>query len=85
MTDVADSSVPLASQAAIQALPRRRSGAGLRVRQGAERFAIPVGAVLAAFALFSVFLLLVGKSPLTFLDLVWQGGYGSAFSWGNTL
>ena len=57
----------------------------LRVRSGAEYLLIPIGAVIAAFLLFSVFLLAVGKSPVTFLDLVWIGGYGTAFSWGNTL
>ncbi len=57
----------------------------MRLRTGAEYVVIPVAAVLAAFALFALFLLLIGKSPATFLDLVWVGGFGSGFSWGNTL
>ncbi len=64
---------------------RPGSSAALRLRAGSEFVVIPALAVLVALLLFSVFLLLVGKSPLTFLQLVWQGGYGSAFSWGNTL
>ena len=44
-----------------------------------------MAAVVVAFALFALFLLAIGKSPATFLSLVWIGGFGSAFSWGNTL
>lgn len=51
----------------------------------AEAVAIPVGALLAGFALFAVFLLLVGKSPVQFYGLVWTAGFSSAFSWENTL
>ncbi len=51
----------------------------------AEAIAIPVGALLAGFAAFSLFLLLVGKSPAEFYALVWMGGFSSAFSWQNTL
>ena len=42
-------------------------------------------AVLAALLVFCAFLVLVGKSPITFLQLVWLGGFGTAFSWSNTL
>ena len=35
--------------------------------------------------LFSAFLLLVGKSPVDFYQLVWRGGFGTAFSIQNTL
>ena len=57
----------------------------LRLRAASEYVLIPVGAVIAAAALFGLFLLAVGQSPATFLDLLWIGGFGSAFSWGNTL
>ncbi|WP_146592302.1 ABC transporter permease [Puniceibacterium confluentis] len=57
--------------------------AGLMPR--AEAVAIPVGALLAGFAAFSVFLLFVGKSPVEFFALVWKAGFSSAFSWQNTL
>lgn len=46
---------------------------------------IPICALLAGFALFSVFLLMVGKSPVAFYQLVWKAGLSSAFSWQNTL
>lgn len=51
----------------------------------AEGVAIPVGAVIAGFLIFSLFLLALGKSPLAFLDLVWRGGFGSSFSLQNSL
>ena len=61
------------------------SAAALRVRAASEYLVIPVGAVIAAGTLFALFLLLLGQSPQTFFDLLWIGGFGSAFSWGNTL
>ena len=65
--------------------PRGGSALALRLRAGSEYLVIPVAAVIAAAALFALFLLAVGKSPATFLGLIWTGGFGSAFSWGNTL
>lgn len=50
-----------------------------------EAILIPVGALVASAILFSVFLLALGKSPLTFFSLVWTGGFGSAFSIQNSL
>ena len=38
-----------------------------------------------AALLFSVFLLAIGKSPVEFFDYVWRGGFGTAFSFQNTL
>ena len=46
---------------------------------------IPICALLAGFALFSLFLLMVGKSPVDFYLLVWKAGFSSEFSWQNTL
>jgi simple sugar transport system permease protein len=51
----------------------------------AEALAIPVLALLVSALLFSVFLLMLGKSPVQFFQLVWLGGFGTAFSWSNTL
>ncbi len=56
-----------------------------RMLATAETFAIPAGALLVSAALFSVFLLLLGKSPADFFALVWQGGFGTSFSFQNTL
>lgn len=46
---------------------------------------VPLGAVLVSIVLFSLFLLALGKSPVTFFELLWRGGFGTAFSWQNTL
>ena len=50
-----------------------------------EAVLIPVGALVASALLFSIFLLLLGKSPATFFSLIWTGGFGSSFSVQNTL
>jgi len=50
-----------------------------------EAFVIPLSALVFGIALFSIFLLLLGKSPVQFLDIVWTGGFGSWFSIQNTL
>jgi len=46
---------------------------------------MPVLALLAGLALFSLFLILQGKSPTEFFSLVYKAGLGSWFSWQNTL
>lgn len=51
----------------------------------AEGLLIPLAALFVGTLIFSGFLVLVGKSPLTFFALVWQAGFSSAFSWENTL
>jgi len=51
----------------------------------AEGIVIPLAALLAGSLAFSVFLLMVGKSPLAFFGLVWTAGFSTAFSWQNTL
>lgn len=50
-----------------------------------EAFVIPVGALFAGLLAFSLFLLAVGKSPIDFYALVYKAGFGTAFSWQNTL
>ncbi|SLN15353.1 ABC transporter permease [Roseisalinus antarcticus] len=57
----------------------------MRLMLGAEAVVIPLGALLAGFAAFSLFLLVLGKSPVEFFALVWKAGFSSAFSWQNTL
>ena len=51
----------------------------------AEGVAIPLGALLVGLAAFGLFLLAVGKSPVEFYQLVYRAGFGTAFSWQNTL
>lgn len=55
------------------------------VARRAEVVVLPVAALLVGFAVFSLFLLVQGKSPVEFFSLVYRGGFGSAFSWQNTL
>ena len=55
------------------------------VARRAEAVVIPIAALLAGLALFGLFLLLVGKSPVDFYGLVYKAGFGTAFSWQNTL
>lgn len=50
-----------------------------------EAVVIPAGAVLVALALFGVFILLLGKDPIEVYELIYKGGFGSAFSWRNSL
>jgi simple sugar transport system permease protein len=51
----------------------------------AETFIIPAVALLASAAYFSVFLICLGKSPGEFFFLIARGGFGTLFSWQNTL
>jgi simple sugar transport system permease protein len=62
-----------------------RSDLALRLRANSEYVAIPVLAIAIASALFAVFLIAIGKSPLDFVSYVWRGGFGTAFSFQNTL
>jgi len=65
-----------------------RAGYGAFVEQVArksEAIVIPVGAVIVGLAIYSVFLLCLGKSPLDFLSLMYRGGFGSSFSIDNSL
>jgi general nucleoside transport system permease protein len=55
------------------------------VARQSEAFAVPVAALLLGLAVFGLFLLTVGKSPVAFYALVYKAGFGSAFSLENTL
>lgn len=50
-----------------------------------EWILIPMLAVLAGLLLFSVFILLVSHNPLATLAVIFEGAFGSSFSWQNTL
>ena len=56
-----------------------------RLRVNSEYVVIPLFALLVAAVLFGVFLLAIGKSPADFVAYVWRGGFGTAFSFQNTL
>lgn len=51
----------------------------------AEAILIPLMALLCGLAVFSVFLIVLGKSPVDFYALIYKAGFSSAFSWQNTL
>jgi simple sugar transport system permease protein len=59
--------------------------ASLRLRRGAELVFIPLFALAVSAVLFSLFLTILDKSPVEFFSLIWRGGFGTAFSWQNTL
>jgi simple sugar transport system permease protein len=56
-----------------------------RLRRPSESVVVPLLALAVSAAIFSVFLLSLGKSPAEFFALVWRGGFGTWFSWQNTL
>ncbi|MDF1727767.1 MAG: ABC transporter permease [Sulfitobacter sp.] len=55
------------------------------VARRSEAVILPLAALLAGFAVFSIFLLLQGKSPAEYFALTYRAGFGTAFSWQNTL
>lgn len=61
------------------------SDLSVRIRRGAEYVVIPLFALAVSSAMFSAFLLSLGKSPADFFELVYRGGFGTAFSIQNTL
>jgi ABC-type uncharacterized transport system permease subunit len=51
----------------------------------AEPIVISLGAILIGLALFSLFIMAVGKSPAVLFQLMYTGGFGSWFSVQNSL
>ncbi len=74
--------VPLAPSAT-----GRRLATGLidRLRRGAEGALAPALALAASLVVFGVFVALDGVNPLDVYSLMYQGAFGSWFSWQNTL
>jgi simple sugar transport system permease protein len=63
-----------------------RNGVDERWRQIAERIAIPLIALAGSAVLFGLFLAVVPRvDPLEVYGLMYQGAFGSWFSWQNTL
>ena len=83
------SNAPLATDASRDLIGTgsRKAGSNiaLKLRVNSEYVAIPLLALAIAAALFAIFLLAIGKSPVDFVDYVWRGGFGTAFSFQNTL
>ena len=67
------------------AAPVTGSDFAARLRVNSEYIVIPLFALLIAAALFALFLLAIGKSPVDFVAYVWRGGFGTAFSLQNSL
>ena len=74
--------------------PVVKSGAGdflrlppftAKIGGAAEYVVIPAGALLASLALFGIFVALFGKNPLDLYFYMYQGAFGTWFSWQNTL
>lgn len=61
------------------------TGTRLRLLKLAESIAIPVGALIVSALVFSLFLLAIGQDPVQFFSLIWTGGFGSSFSFQNSL
>jgi general nucleoside transport system permease protein len=76
MADIAEAAAPASSGS---------SDLEVRIRRSAEYIAIPLFALVVSAILFSLFLLALGKSPIDFFELVYRGGFGTAFSIQNTL
>lgn len=63
---------------------QRQASLAWLARRG-ERVIVPLAALLLAMLVFAVFLLALGKSPAQFYSLVYKAGFGTHFSWENTL
>jgi len=75
-----------ASETSFEAVGGRRSvNARAWIARRAEGVVLPLAALFAGMAAFSIFLLLIGKSPPELFDLMWRGGFSSWFSIQNTL
>ena len=61
--------------------------AGFLQRHGAtiEYVLIPGAALVGALAVFGIFVALFGKNPLDLYFYMYQGAFGTWFSWQNTL
>ena len=78
-TDVAD---PLE---AVTAAPPADTGFLKRHGTSIEYILIPGAALAGALVVFGLFVALFGKNPLDLYFYMYQGAFGTAFSWQNTL
>jgi simple sugar transport system permease protein len=56
-----------------------------RIADNADHVVIPALALAAALGLFGIFVALYGKNPLDLYFYMYQGAFGTWFSWQNTL
>ena len=85
MQRLMDTAARASADGAVASSAGAGSDFGVRVRRSAEYILVPLFALAVSAVLFSAFLMLVGKSPSDFYQLVWRGGFGTAFSVQNTL
>jgi len=78
----ADVGAPLAPTAA---RPSLREAFELKIGGAAEFVVIPALAIMCSLALFGAFVALFGKNPLDLYFYMYQGAFGTWFSWQNTL
>lgn len=65
--------------------PAKAEGPDIRLLKLGEAITIPALALIASALVFSLFLLVIGKDPIQFFSLIWTGGFGSSFSFQNSL
>src|SRR4051794_29095812 len=51
----------------------------------AASFLVPLGAIAAGMMVFGVFAALAGANPFAVYASIWEAGFGSWYSWQNTL
>jgi general nucleoside transport system permease protein len=73
------------SDALAQSMSDAPSAIANQATRIAEAVLIPLVALTAALLLFGLFMLFIGKNPFDVYALIYKGGFGSAFSWQNTL
>jgi len=78
----ADVDAPVAPTAARKSL---REAGGLKIGGAAEYVVIPALALAASLGLYGLFVALFGKNPLDLYFYMYQGAFGTWFSWQNTL
>jgi simple sugar transport system permease protein len=66
-------------------LAAKQSSVAESIGRNLQPLFLPLVAVLGGMIVFSLFLLLIGKSPVEFYLIVYKAGFGTAFSWANTL
>src|SRR5439155_8340607 len=70
---------------AVDPVPAARPGFRQRYGGTIEYIVIPAGALITALAGFGVFVALFGKNPLDLYFYMYQGAFGTWFSWQNSL
>lgn len=81
-TEAEGAAPPLAAGSASPGAPPTSLGPAAR---RAEAILLPIGALITGCAAFALFLLALGKNPVDFYSLVYVAGFGTPFSWENTL